>query len=1074
MSSPTFIYEDEILPEIEIRELLSLEQVLENNPTFIAFTREEMLEHLFELIPETKKTAAFVDAIIGQTKNMKQLDESNIVPVLRAGRKDTSLEEDASSFYQEYIAAPNYKLQQNMLSTYQYPLEQVLPSNSSEGTFVPSSRVHVGLNSGTHDISVVLAEDDVRQALIGATYNPPTCTSESFLCEKVGAQTSYPNDLPFIETADIERCLPSFDKVLEGLTQIPDIHELRVVLSRYNFNFDELSNQQLRKLVKHIRGLPVEEEEDRERRSSRSQKVTALDWQDFGAALSQYTQLVSSYDKTKYDTIYNALVSSLPPQSANVDVPLNAADIAQGLRTNQFTFDDVYNFLKMMRNKYIVDEAVATLKRYMSIDPEAIPDTVQASIEKWQRRLNKYQDRTAKTFLDIYRDIADIKQGTDTSKYDGNPKQEQYGEYEEIQHEYVPPLEDDDDMDVSKIKDDEDVMDVDMSTVTEGQQEVLIPVLRKFKKIANASGLPCNFQGMVAFICPRVIRISFKETLMQYVPELAESVRTQLSSGNYEAAMRFAMSIVPTELGERAQTVVRQMYKEYRDTLKKTFLQCFAWFLLEIQEAALEKRLNFDPMSGMLTCVQQWTPFGPPLVKDKDSEGALYYMSCVAHETGVVAEFQWKAEDVMKHTIAVAMDEMNQRVEGLRAKWTHYTKENTQTISKARQANLSLAEAIQMKLKKRVLPDFVKAFLYIPGMISSSKHPSFAVGCCMQQLGADFKADSDWQEMKKLKGVKDQFAKKRMTKVERPGLAWLDKKARKGENTTVSTQFYVPREIPRTQDVNLLTWLTGAQSRNLYLLPSSIIQSLINDPLSVNNTIIHNVRAFLKTCNKKSPSLEEVIIKGNDTSMPKRILDIVATTLQAQRQLQTEGSIEHNYVQSALTHIIDIKKCISTLKGVFDDVDSNTILYMYKYIVSAAICLPASTLDTVNNKLVLTDRVRSSFLTDVLSDTFNRVQKCLSTSIMPSIAEQQAFITKMREVQKIETLKLLNAQTEDDRQLMIEAKNLGLLNMRPLLPTEEEQEVTEEVNNTYEEEGENEFRYAGEDPEHENDNELGI
>jgi hypothetical protein len=93
---------------------------------------------------------------------------------------------------------------------------------------------------------------------------------------------------------------------------------------------------------------------------------------------------------------------------------------------------------------------------------------------------------------------------------------------------------------------------------------------------------------------------------------------------------------------------------------------------------------------------------------------------------------------------------------------------------------------------------------------------------------------------------------------------------------------------------------------------------------------------------------------------------------------------------------------------------------------------------------------------------------------MPSIAEQQAFITKMREVQKIETLKLLNAQTEDDRQLMIEAKNLGLLNMRPLLPTEEEQEVTEEVNNTYEEEGENEFRYAGEDPEHENDNELGI
>jgi len=53
------IYEDEELPEIEIRELVSAEQIAEENPSFSIFSEKEVFAHLRQLFKDDQKAVGF-------------------------------------------------------------------------------------------------------------------------------------------------------------------------------------------------------------------------------------------------------------------------------------------------------------------------------------------------------------------------------------------------------------------------------------------------------------------------------------------------------------------------------------------------------------------------------------------------------------------------------------------------------------------------------------------------------------------------------------------------------------------------------------------------------------------------------------------------------------------------------------------------------------------------------------------------------------------------------------------------------------------------------------------------------
>jgi hypothetical protein len=1033
------VYEDEILPEIEIRELLTLEQMLEANPSFVAFTRNEILQHLFDLVPPSNATALTDEIYRIVTQPTSSSLRRNVIPVLRADkiRYDETELDTYEQLLNDIKRAPNYAAQQYLLNKLTYPLEHVAPLEDDPGfTSASGGPKLVGYGSDPINTTVLLPSDNVEQAIAGAVYVPASVTCESYLYERASAPVSSPPS-QFIETRDINSVRPTFQNVLQNITHIPDIHVLKHTLLRFDYDFDTLTNDQLAALLNHIRTLrDIEDTTDTVATNLRTSPFS-VNMRDFYDALKSGITM-PSLDKEKYNAIYNAISASIePPQLASVpEVPLAHGSILEGLQTNKFTLPEVAAFFKTVRNRMIIDAAFATLQRYMEIDPEAIPENIETIVKKWNRCGAKYNDRTARVFLELYKDVTEIKKGADTSMYDGNPMQQPDQIFEEMQYEYVDQTTNEEETIVT-----EESVAVD-GNYPDGVKEVMIPIIRKMHALSRASGIPVSLSNMTSSIAPRIVRLSFEEMLQQLVPELSQETRSVIASGNYESAMRIAMGILPVPLGTKVQEIVRKMYKEYTAFLKQLFIELFSWYVLTTQEAILEKRLDFDPMThGMLACIRSWGPYGAPLTKEKDKVGVIYYLAAVAHESAIIEEYKWTADELAKAALAFISEHRGSAVEQLQTMYGDVLNEHQATIQKAREANVSLNEAIQMKLKKRILPDFVRAFLYLP-LIKETLH---------QKLGPEFVADSDWQDQKKLKAVKDQLAKKRMTKAERPPLAWMAKEEPDAV-VVVSAQLLPPRvEYDQNQASSFTQWLETCKSENIYLLPPDVIAS---DPASITNSITRNLNAVVKTLNKRSTAPITV------SELTMKHLDVVATSLyKTMMQYDNHDEPEYRFLERSISHIGAFKRKWATIPVTRDPIELSLIDTFTRYVVTRAACLPCDSRDANDRtgKLSLSDRVTSGFVTNTLSRTFNSLATSFQNGKMPTLEDQQAFITKMREIQKVQTLQILNNQTEEERLLMVEAKKLGLYK-----PTIDYSNVAT-IETEYQEE-EPEYRYEGEDP----------
>ena len=55
------IYIDEELPEIEYYEILTLDEIIKENPNFIAFTKKEIYNELYDIFNNSNKTNNFID-----------------------------------------------------------------------------------------------------------------------------------------------------------------------------------------------------------------------------------------------------------------------------------------------------------------------------------------------------------------------------------------------------------------------------------------------------------------------------------------------------------------------------------------------------------------------------------------------------------------------------------------------------------------------------------------------------------------------------------------------------------------------------------------------------------------------------------------------------------------------------------------------------------------------------------------------------------------------------------------------------------------------------------------------------
>ena len=111
--------------------------------------------------------------------------------------------------------------------------------------------------------------------------------------------------------------------------------------------------------------------------------------------------------------------------------------------------------------------------------------------------------------------------------------------------------------------------------------------------------------------------------------------------------------------------------------------------------------------------------------------------------------------------------------------------------------------------------------------------------------------------------------------------------------------------------------------------------------------------------------------------------------------------------------------------AIYDERDLPLITRLFHYIVARALCGPAIP-ESAARPLSVPLPVNATFLRDVAGRMLKVASAALAAMQMPTVADQQAFITEEREKQKREILDQYNDLTVEARQLVLQMKKLGM------------------------------------------------
>lgn len=1052
----TFTYEAEILPEIEIRELVSFDELVATMPSFVAFTEDEILHHLTQLVEDKHKASVF-QTIYDAIRNHVATHPEHVVPILTtrvAEVTDEALQKQLLPALERTNRAPNYQSQMDEIYKITYPLEK------TAGSYVPIVPVTVGLEGDVKKRFVLLPKDQIPQRLHGIAYRIQYVTSASYIHERANVHSipPFPTTEDIIEGKTVDEAEIPFQGVCDLLTDILDTHGLRVHFSRFGYDFDALTEDQITVLVAKLATLSVDKEvaENVATNPADDQApFTSITRKNMWDAYAQASE--RPIEMEKYMAAWQSLTTSMQLSTPAVDVPSDVLAIVEGLGENKFTLDDVIANLRYKRSL----AEFTTLRSFLDNVQATSQNDIQAMLEqersRWAMIYDSYVDRVNREFVETYKDMAEIKEGRDEATYIGDVENVLFEEQANQIIEAVDIDTDEDDaVDGSSLVADVDGISIYLTGLSAGCREVLEIVLPKIVKLKNLSGLPLDIEALVAYISSNVVRISRAEYIHASVPTLAVHQRNQLLSMDMERALHMTTFMTPTYIIPPLKEALQTSWKALETDAKNVFFIALAWWVLDIQQKALARDLAFDTMQGFLPCIRKFSPWGPPISSDK-GEGVLEYIVCIAKESQL---WSFSTEE-LKLQIMKLWDG-DERVDSMKVKYKELGKHVMTMNERAKAANLSLAEAIANKQKQRYLSEYVKAYMLLPGLLASHQ-PKVNYGCCLQKIGENFRADSDWRDiLKRVRDIKDAYAKKRMTMADMPSYMLYTRPVTLMETSDVTnTVTSLALDVPTLFSIE--EWLDQWSSLNLSFITPDMVAAAYTD---INKTVTLSQK-FLDmastTASTRIPQMHEFLQEKASWSNFDQMLNVILATLHREKATYADDAVERQALDTSITEMIRVKHHMQKLKGVFGDVEYTFVRPLYAYVISRAVCLPSVPEASKTKRLVLTGTYNTNFLTKTVKASLDALKQFMSVKKMPTLEEQKDFITNVREQQKVEVLDILDNKSVDDRHLLLEAKKLGLVKLTQA-PTgtsfEEEEKKRQEMED---QEALDEFKYKGVD-----------
>ena len=1039
------IYLDEDVPEIEYYELVSLEDIIKINPNFIAFSREEIYNELFNFVKSKTKTENFIK-LFYEIIN-KKLNVNNFIIVADAIRGEFE-EEDINSFISQlkkYDKLTDINLALKSKNKLWFPLKYDIDNNKIRFNATQKTIIELSENNNY----IVFKEDETNIPIMGVYLYSPITILDDYLNDKIMSHSYKPEKLP-IELSDN---YSSFEELIQNYKiplSIPlnKLNEddynhitIKLLLEKYNYDFDNISNNDLKEIKDHLDKL------------NKNEKIETIQYRNVEIKNIEL-------NNPRY-TFFNILKEI----KILVDLTLKSADTItkqlktfEGQRTKlkDETIKNLYTIINDLNNKNyskIIDDirelrvnmnlniAINKLKDFKSNNKKDIIEQLDELELRFE--LLKY------SFTDIYKlnficndDEHEIHIGADESKYEGIPTKIGRIDEKEDNDIYENDMNEENEMNDEKKLNKYYKNQIYNNEV--GFAELLRIVLPFIYEMEIKSGLPINYDLVVSMLFNKFRTFESKNVIIKrYIPDI--------ENDELEIYLKRPIKYI---LLENDNIKLNEAIEEYFSNFKDILYEVIAFWSVKIQYAIVNNSLLLDYSKMSPVCDHLWDEYGIPY--DMESKtGVTIYLNCIFTE---VFEENFRndmmdvvkiKDDYKKIINNKIIENYNDELELIRKMKNKITKKNE---------GYKYYETLYDLLKKKeykgdtFLKAYINALIYMP-TINSKKIHKYLQGCCLERIDDNFSADlylkTDRHDLKK---AKEKLTGKRVFNMPRYKRFYIQKKI-----VVQKVEKFNKIDNPISYDIisiDLNEWLSN-------------IKDIKKNGTIFTNTLIDNL---LMSVFKTSENYKELYISYFNNKELKSLLNNYDFINYRQLGLAISKILYKYLKNDGMEFIIKINNTLNELdklNSIINDDNINDIINIRRIAIVRMMSLPSSPENVINKKYVPSINIDN--YPDLMKEIVNSIINIINNSRMLNMQEQIDFINKIREINKFDILAKMNKKTREEKDIEKELKKYGLKY------EEEDEEIDyeniknninkEKTDNDYNNEGEEDYKLDMEDEE---------
>jgi DNA-binding cell septation regulator SpoVG len=838
-----YIFEDEELEEIEYLEIMSIDDIIKDNPSFIALSRDEIKSSLFELFANNKKanniTTLFYDIINDIDENRGKLKNyDNYVFDAEAEKNDYSADIADKTEVANFNNLKKKTVINHNIAKEKYFFCIKYNNDSDKLRFKPNANINITIEPRDKDFPIyypVFPADDVNIPILSAYYKIPKTVINDYLYTKITSHLTSTKNINYISSENCENVSelirgvrPDINNIIEYLKDSfeLDYYNIENVLNKFGKSLDFINKEDFGVLCDYLEDVMGQYKE--RKNVSRPVKIKKPDIINkkliFFDKLNTCIQLLNLKDKVIDFLDKNKM--SLEDYHEN-NIMTDKIKPLKDLRTYDIVEEIRYRGIGNYEDNEVILEILDIIKHSLKNSNilEAIQsiDGILKTHEKFEvivkkyeiaRRENEYSrnhifdyDKDGKQYLISYREHKDIKD----SHYNDN-------------NEGIPTRE----FDTADTDDTADTIDDNVANAGTGEAGGDIGYIIGFNELTKYDiekyVTNINYKNELGFVDSLVNMLSIMNNigksanidfdydalcseLFKYnrsIPKRRDMYMKAFQDNRLEMSediLNYLDKLSPksililinnrdkpfSDIDDIAETVIVSYNKIWLEELNDMFLNALAYCIINLQDKILNDTIfiDVDYLNGNF--LSYWDNCGSPLNK-KEDRGVMSYIIEVATDyliNNSNNEFLIETDNMFKRVYKIIEKYYSENLERMKKKddiCREKKKEQKGKIERDKLYGLYKNKECGKDLSL-CREQYMKSLIYMPD-VNYIKIHKFLNGCCLKKLDDSFNEDIDLKNANRpeLIGFKKKYAEKKMINKPRD-LRFIPKKTAKAHAT---------------------------------------------------------------------------------------------------------------------------------------------------------------------------------------------------------------------------------------------------------------------------------------------------